>query len=98
MQANNELTPHAPSQRFFIGTTEPAGQKENTPVAIKSITVADRIILEHLLGQEAATQLVDLDDAIQTKKPIDTKSPPLMLGVFSDRQKRGNIHQVGLCP
>ncbi len=63
---------------------------------MKPIVEADRIILEQLLGQDAATRLVELDDAIQAKKPIDSKSPPLILGVISDRQKRGSIHQVSL--
>lgn len=60
------------------------------------IVEADRIILEQLLGQDAAAHLVDLDEAIQAKKAIDSMSLPLMLGVISDRQKRGSIHQVSL--
>ncbi|OIW33300.1 pseudouridine synthase [Coniochaeta ligniaria NRRL 30616] len=91
-QANNEPSQRAPSQRA-PSTIQPAAQKENTPAVVQPIIEADRIILEQLLGKDAATQLVELDEAVQAKKPIDSKSPPLILGVISDRQKRGSIHQ-----
>lgn len=63
---------------------------------MKPIDEADRIILEQLLSQASAASLVELDESIQAKKPIDKKSLPLLLGVVSDRQKRGSIHQVSL--
>lgn len=63
---------------------------------MQSIVEADRTILEQLLGQEATTRLVELDNAIQARKPMDKKTPPVLLGIISDRQKRGTIHGVSL--
>ncbi|KAB5570298.1 pseudouridine synthase [Coniochaeta sp. 2T2.1] len=73
---------------------QPAGQQlENPPAAVQPISEADRTIIVQLLGEEATARLVELDEAVQAKKPFDKKSPPLLLGVVTDRQKRGSIHQ-----
>jgi tRNA pseudouridine13 synthase len=64
---------------------------------VKPIDEADRVILEQLLGQEAVATLTQLDEAIQAKKTSNNKNMPLLLGIISDRQKRGSIHQVSVC-
>lgn len=77
-----------------MSSVEPTKQQENIAITVKPIVEADRIILEQLLSPEAAASLAELDESIQAKKPIDNKGLPLLLGVVSDRQKRGSIHQV----
>lgn len=72
---------------------QPATRQENEPI-VKPISKDDRTVLEGLLGDVAAAQLIALDEAIQAKKPIDKNSLPLKVCQFSNRQKRSSVHQV----
>jgi hypothetical protein len=62
--------------------------------AVVSISEPDREVLETMVGSLVATRLVELDEAIQTKKPIDLTLAPVPFEKIVDRNERVRVHQV----
>ncbi len=68
-------------------------QPENKP-KVYPISEADRKIVVDLLGATVALKLIDLDENVQAKKPLEPKDRTVAFDSVNDRTQRATIHQV----
>jgi tRNA pseudouridine13 synthase len=65
---------------------------DNKP-KVHPISEDDRKALVGLLGESTTQKLVELDESVQAKKPLDPKDRSIVFDPVTDRAKRGTIHQ-----
>ena len=70
-------------------------QPDNKP-KIQPISEADRNIVVGLLGATVAQKLIELDENVQAKKPLEPKDRTIVFDSVNDRSQRTTIHQVCL--
>ncbi len=72
---------------------KPKAQPDNKP-KVQPISEADRKIVVDLLGATVAQKLIELDENVQAKKPLEPKDRTVAFDSVNDRSQRATIHQV----
>ncbi|KAH6850386.1 pseudouridine synthase [Chaetomium sp. MPI-CAGE-AT-0009] len=73
--------------------SDKSDNKPDNKPKVHPISEDDRKALTELLGESTTQKLVELDENIQAKKPLDPKDRTIVFDPVTDRAKRGTIHQ-----